>query len=315
MRNILPAIVLLSLTLGASCQDLRKVKVSVAGDDGNPIKDAKVTIGFLGSLPHQTEKKIGLTTQNGVFEASGTAMLRMGVLVEKDGYYLTQSERLSREENHDLHCKIRKMENPIPLFARKFSGRIPNLKQPHGFDFKKGDWVAPHGKGEIADIFFTVHVVEQEKGGLIGRLGVTFSSSSEGVCKVDANSGYLSGSDLKMPNKAPLGGYVPKMEREIKGGQYETQERNIGWFVRSRFVSMPDGEAQHNYAKLTRDVNVFVGGGRFLPEDQRREQPQEYAVITFVYCFNPEPNDRNLEFDSTRNLLEGLDAADRVLAP
>ena len=118
-----------------------------------------------------------------------------------------------------------------------------------------------------------------------------------------------------MPNNAPLINYIPKVEREIKGGQYETQERDVGWFVRSRFVNMPDGKDQHNYAKLTSDVNVFVGGGRFLPEDRRSEEPQEYAVISFVYCFNPEPNDRNLEFDSKRNLLEGLDAADRVLAP
>ena len=35
----------------------------------------------------------------------------------------------------------------------------------------------------------------------------------------------------------------------------------------------------------------------------------------FTYYLNPTPNDRNMEFDPTRNLLTGLKEAEKVSVP
>lgn len=38
-------------------------------------------------------------------------------------------------------------------------------------------------------------------------------------------------------------------------------------------------------------------------------------IVLFTYYLNPTPNDRNLEFDPKRNLLQGLKATERVESP
>ena len=42
---------------------------------------------------------------------------------------------------------------------------------------------------------------------------------------------------------------------------------------------------------------------------------REGAGVIITYYFNPTPNDRNLEFDGTNNLLKGLSSLEQVYTP
>jgi hypothetical protein len=315
MKTITNLLLSLLLITTASCQEARTVKVTITEEDGTPIKGASATVIYLGYGKDGKNEKIGLTNEQGKFEASGTTSGRMHVRVEKGGYYTTNSDRLSRKKDHDVTYVLRKIKNPIPLYAKRFKGKIPSIGNKHGFDFEVGDWVAPHGKGKQSDLFFKANIVENEDLKFAGKLEITFPHEKEGAFAVNDKNGYLPSSKLVMPNEALEKGYQRKIERIEFGYQNDNKERNTSYFLKTRAQLTEQGDHIFNYSKLGNGIDFMMSGGKFLEEAYRKKHPDELGVVTFIYYFNPTPNDRNLEFNPKQNLFKGLDSMDRVNEP
>ena len=71
-----------------------------------------------------------------------------------------------------------------------------------------------------------------------------------------------------------------------------------GYFLRVRVVKRDDEIIQANYAKINEEIHFDPRG-----------------IISFSYYFNPQINDRNLEFDTDKNLLKDLETTEQVKLP
>jgi hypothetical protein len=299
----------------ACCQEIRTVKVAATEEDGKPIEGVDVTITFMGQSGPQTQRITGKTDVSGVFQASGRPELRMYVRLEKDGYYTTDSDRLSRTQDHNLTYVLRKIQRPIPLYAKKFRSKLPKLGVEVGFDFEVGDWVAPYGGGRFSDILVTASVKHVGTDSPSGSVKISFPNPEDGVFTVDEVTGYRPRSQLIMPHLAPETVYVPDVSREESGYQNESKPKNVSYFLRTRSREVTPGKFAHNYAKFQDGFKFVMGGGVFLEEPYRTKHPEEYGLVEFTYYYNPTSNDRNLEFDTKQNLFKNLDPTEQVHEP
>jgi len=308
-------LIMLIVCSGASCQPVRTVNVTVLDDDQQPVEGAEVLVGFYGSQPHHTIMKKGSSDEHGTFSASGSPRLAMMVKVNKEGYYESSKDRLVREKDHDITLILRKRGSQISLVARKVRIKLPGLEKGYGYDLHAGDWVHPHGEGEVSDLIFKASVIEGHAGKLGGRLEVAFTNEGNGVSVVNLLNGYLPDSKMKMPNLAPEGPYESKVVRMEFGYQNLEKPKYTSYFFRTREESEEGGNVTYHYSKLLDGIDFYMGGGRFLKEPARSKHPDEYAAIDFIYYFNPNRGDRNLEFDRKRNQAEILKNWERVNNP
>ena len=308
--------VFLALLSGAACQEIRTVSVTVVEEDGTPVVGAKVTIEFLGHSGEDDREVVAETDSKGHHSARGSSIHGPQVFVEKEGYYKSYIGRLSRKEDHNLRVVLRRKINPIPLYAKKFGGKVPSLGAQHGFDFSAGDWVQPHGTGTNPDILIKVVMLHanENQGKIGGKLEVTFPNEDEGIAAVNMRNGFLPHSALKVPNQAFVLGYEMKYSRIENGYQNEGKEVHTAFYIRCR-KQEGTGEPKFNYAKLRTGFYFNMGGGAFLEEIYRKKSPGEYGYVEFTYCFNPNANDRNLEFDPSQNLFKDLEPEEMVREP
>jgi len=135
-----------------------KVTLKIVDDNGKPVADAKTVVGY------GTNHITGLTDTNGIFFASHRdKSYSLGFLVTKDGYYLTRQtydlgwayQYNEAKWNPTETIVLRKIGNPISMYAKRQEMKFPKLDEPVAFDLMTGDWVTPYGKGEHVDMFFT----------------------------------------------------------------------------------------------------------------------------------------------------------------
>lgn len=297
----------LSLVIAAP-EGVRTVSVTVVGDDRSPISDAQVKVAFLGYSGDE-DRIIMAIGEKGRYSVSGSAALRINVAVEKEGYYKSYIERLNRKKDHDLEVVLRRKDSPRPLYARDAFLRFPANRTWLGYDLKAGDWVAPHGEGKVVDAEFRC---DTEKTGIRdarGSLDIRFPEGA-GLCRVSEEDGYLPRSEMKMPHEAPEGGYGPTLRRVEESFRNRNAETNIGYFLRSRVLLDPEDRVVFaHYGKILGDV-------KFSPRWKTESDGSDrFATVWFTYYFNPEANERNLEFDPGRNLFGELDPGERVAEP
>lgn len=306
------AYLILSLTFAgiASCQEIRTVEVTVTEENGTPIENVDTTVTFLGYSGETTQHKSGLTDANGVFQASGEPQLRMYVRLEKEGYYKSESGRLGRTQNHEVTFILRKIVNPVPLYAREVTIGFPVNREWIGYDFEVGDWVKPHGGGKIKDALFRCDTEKTGERRGKGEFEINFKED-EGL-SLEADR-FLQASELKMPHEAPVNGYNPVFSRRSNSYHDKNFKDDIGYFFRSRVEKQADKIVSSNYGKI-------MGNIRFDPRESgwhvsHKNKPKSFATISFTYYFNPTPNDRNLEFDQKRNLFTDLESTEQVREP
>jgi hypothetical protein len=196
------------------------VTFTVVDEAGQPIAGATASVGYFSkSRPSSID---GQTDTNGVFKASHAAKSGiLGFSAQKAGYYTT------RERSYDLGFKydparwnptprliLRKIGNPIPMYAKKQELTISKDDEPLGFDLMAGDWVTPYGKGSHTDILFEVHrhinerefdanlaIIFPNKGDGIVAMPAEAAANSEFVTsRAAAESGYGSALDLQYSN-------------------------------------------------------------------------------------------------------------------
>lgn len=255
---------------------------------------------------------------------------------------------LQKIKKIELPLIMRKVKKPIPLYAKKFSAVIPIYNKPVGFDFEAGDWVAPYGTGKSSDMLLdfrrmlvgyvgdikyedmvsdleSIHSDNPRKketyfkgleklygkmdrsdyrqsinlnvGKWDGKLAISFANTLEGIS--NAKKDYCQYSKLTMPHEAYMEGYSKVLHLEINNYEPKNTPPDPAYFVRTRVTLHEKGEiATANYAKITSPIH-FDPRGR----------------IEFTYAFNPTINDRNLEFDTSKNKFVDLKFEESVINP
>jgi len=112
---------------------------------------------------------------------------------------------------------------------------------------------------------------------------------------------------MKMPHLAPKSGYNQLPTLMIEQATFEDSSeigKADGYFFRTRVKREGDKVVSANYGNLVGRINyrpAQLDGPWWGDKD--KDAPT-FGSIEFTYYFNPTPNDRNLEFDVERNLLE-----------
>jgi len=303
--------VITNLTIGAYAQPTLvkhewRVTLKVVDEAGQPIAGAKAGIGYFTNSIGTAIR--GLTDTNGIFLASHDAYSgELGFAAEKKGYYPTRKPSYDLGFTYDparwnptITLVLKKIGDPIPMYAKREEMKCPTEDEPIGFDLMIGDWVAPHGKGKNIDMLFTVHRKLVSERAYSANLTVTFPNRGDGIAV--APSEPNTGSDFKTPRVAVENGYEPELVLH-----YSTTERSesvFGYFIRVRTVLGENGNVKSAlYGKIRGDFRFYAG----------TKAPQ--AGMGFDYYLNPTPNDRNLEFDPKRNLMTNLKPLEGVEAP
>jgi hypothetical protein len=255
----------------------------------------------------------GFTDGEGKATFSGQSNGHIAYGTENDGYYpsyysydFKKAGALGWEPwNPELKIVMRKLENPVPMYARhagmKQEIRVPELNKDIGFDLVVCDWVAPFGEGKIADFVFNLEKNFINTKDYWAVLNLKFSNNNDGIINVKEN--FKDGSVFKLPRFAPDYGYqnAIKFSRSRSGTNrkktYSTEDNYI-FRIRSKEV---DGEIFGLYGKIQGEIEI--GSLRDL-------NPK----INFKYFLNPDGT-KNLEFDSSQNLFKNLPMLEQVKVP
>jgi len=266
------------------------VNVKVVDEKSHPIEGAKVEVIYINPVDSKVDAIF--TGGDGIIKSKGNPELRVRVDVDKEGYYSYRGEKLNKSKNHDLTITLRKVVNPIALYAKKWRLLSPSLGEKIGYDFEVGDWVRPHGIGNAADIFFEVHYDKRHRRDYDYSLSVTFPNSLDGLQDFEG----LETSALRSDHKAPNEGYLATWKQTTQRRPGETKKGNRdpsrNYWLRVRSKADEEGNLiSAHYVKIYGD----------FPDIQ--------------YYFNPTPNDRNLEFDPKKNLFKNLPYDQKVSQP
>jgi hypothetical protein len=301
---------------------IARLTLKAVDEQGNPVADAHVRMSFEGPLnwngsSSQIVSVTGITDQNGAFSGEGHSFDTKGGLIQKAGYYSSSPESYKFEKviggkwqpwNPTLNVVLKRIINPIPMYARKAQIEVPEAAEsaPVGFDLEAGDWVAPHGKGVTSDFLVSLKRQFTDRRNYEAGITITFPNKGDGLQPISPED-VNSGSELKLPRTAPEEGYEPKLATTIGakagGPGHEDAQANRSYFIRTRTVLDSDGNVKSaRYGKIDGDIRLDAINSKT-------------CIMLFTYYFNPTANDRNMEFDPKKNLSANLTADEQVTAP
>jgi len=198
--------------------------------------------------------------------------------------------------NPEVVVVVPRIGNPIPLYTRKTDSIELPEKGPVGFDLMVSDWVAPYGKGAVADFVFEVKTIVpmvSPTEPFESVLTMSFSNEGDGIQSVFASPTERL---FKLPREAPLDRYDPVLTRKFARtsgnsfiGMNLREDQN--YFFRVRTVLDSEGNVVRAlYGKIYGNISWDT-----------LNSPSGH--LQFTYYLNPTPNDRNLEFDVKQNLF------------
>ncbi len=288
-----------------------KATVKILDEAGQPVPGADVTVGYYvpsSDASIASSSKKGRTDTNGLFYASEkSTSIDLFIGAIKAGYYKTRIEYelgdiFQYQHNPErwtpsVTLPLKRIINPIPMYAKRVNLGMPVFDKPVGFDLEIGDWVAPSGKGVKTDITFTGHLAKRAEDDFDWQLIVRFPNAGDGIQTFEKHSHPPGqGSTLRSPHNAPESGYQAEWvksnsRRPGEPSVYHLDE-NLNFFFRVRTVLDEKGNVKSaQYGKIYGDF------------------------LDFTYYLNPTPNDRNVEFDPNQNLLKKLRSTEQVAAP
>ena len=332
----IPLLIILLGCLGMAALKPPSGKVTMTvrciDDTGAPVGGANVQISF-EQAKGGFDTKEGVSDKDGYFSHQAEVFTRIYLKASEEGYYQYDQDakpyRMAEDlavlkngepvyEDQQVDLVLKRIKNPTALRGKfSFSVEVPRLNEPLGFDMEAMDWVAPHGSGRKTDLFFEVTGYFNKPEDRQSKLRLSFPNEGDGVVFFPIN--HKRGSELKSDYLAPEEGY-----REIKtwyrnyvitnpmhtpeesvGNVVNEFSKDVGAFLRLRTELDEYGEViRANYAKLYGDPtfswNIRTGEG----------------AIHFRHAyFNPEVNNRNLEFDRGNNLFGDLPQKHRPRFP
>jgi len=319
-----------SLLLG--CQTLGRdpllgLTFRVIDDEGRPVEGAHVSFGGTRRPQHAAEGGQGvaikgLTDAQGLFsgELEVWDATQAGYSVEKAGHYPARQISYSAKPavrgrwqpwNPTIEVVLKRIKNPVPMYARKVETKVPEFDQPIGFDLVLSDWVAPYGKGQEADFIFLAQREVKSDREYDGSLTVRFAREGDGLLPWENHRPEATG--LRMPYQAPEEGYLSEITwRENRGKNaagdemvFSSVSKTMNYFIRVRTKHDAQGRlASAQYGKIHGDIRWFIG------------TQASKSGLAFTYYLNPDGT-RNVEYDPQRNLLRPAGSRDRAydLAP
>jgi hypothetical protein len=315
-----------------SCGQVPTIKatIEVVDQDGKPVKDATVEMGFWGG-PNGSEygskatSKKQQTPASGVVEIEGeNTMGESGIIVSKSGYYEAWAKyrapqlKNGRWEpwNQRVRMQLKEIRNPIPMYVFRDATSSPVVAfwfpsnqpdGPVGFDFFRQDLVTPHGKGQVADVTLTRESGPEKESG--SYLVMRFTNPLDGIAGPFESELH---SKFKSDYEAPQQGYLREFRFEngslriFQNEQAKTSftekstiDRTNCWFA-LRLRSKVDDNGRLiscHYGKIVDYPNAGV----------LLVKPFTSSMSNLCYYINPTPNSRNLEWDTKTNLFEGVD--------
>ncbi len=313
--------------------------VTVIDDEGHPVSNATVHVGFTaGHVVFAEGKSCNYEGRTG---KDGKAVVRFNGgssdvywSVNADGYYSSDvlketflievtpippvfySVVMLEHEKHG-EAKLYRKKNPQPMYAysREMKIRSPETNGRYGFDLQYFDWLPPQGKGKVADFYY----VRERPDETNLTVKAKWHKSSFYLFK-DGESGYPKRGDV-----------VGRIEFNENCGAYIGRQTGC-----ESFPSVYCVDVNREYLRSFPISIVGNGGNASWLEEGTVIGPEEYMVIrSRVKCdengkivsanyskilgsfgltysvgveesvFNPRPNDTNLEFDPERNLYQG----------
>lgn len=290
-------------------------------EDNHPISGVSVKMWFKDRLEHKDVILRGETDSNGVFAGQGRigADGMLGLYITKSGYYLGGAPvPIFREVDSLNHWQpwgatyeavLRKIENPIAMYARKVSAEIPMAGQPCGFDLMIADWVAPYGRGKTAD--FVVTLTNRRLDSWFDydvSATVSFSNRLDGLQETSLPKAFAL-SAFKWPRQAPESGYQQSFFARSSWFPQGSGKLPIRTFKDGQAYFFRVRTAESN-GQIVSALYGKIDGGIIL-------EPREAKLckIWFLYYLNPTPLDRNMEFDLTKNLFANLKDEERPRDP
>jgi hypothetical protein len=181
-------LLLITITLRASAQIKHdwKITLKVVDEAGLPLAGITTHTYFL-----LTNEIVGLTDSNGIFIASHhDGSENLAFAVDSQGYYPVRLPyHLGRnftpvKWDHEQTIILKRIGQPIPMYAKVENAKITVEDQPIGFDLMLGDWTAPYGKGSNVDLLFSVHrqIVNEKE--YTAELKLTFPNAGDGIAVV-----------------------------------------------------------------------------------------------------------------------------------
>jgi hypothetical protein len=286
-----------------------KLTIKVLDEDGRSLSNMPVHVWLSESAVRD-----GQTDSDGLFVAEGPCTIKdIPISIVKPGYYdskLTYSypnyvsvkDHKWQPWNPVVTAMVRRIVNPMPMYAKKVHTVIPALDQFIGYDLVKGDWLAPYGDGAVADVLFQMKKRYVDIRNFDSFLDIVLTNKVDGLQETTLAAFHPS--EFKLLRFAPIGGYViTNSHLSESSTNYFRPNEQQSFYFRVRTVTNESGEVTSaHYGK----IRGYIGF------DVRREKT---GTISFVYYLNPTPNDRNLEFDPTRNLFTGLPSREQVREP
>lgn len=285
---------------------LAKLTVKVVDEQHVPIRGARVDFTFMDPTTWKGVPLEGLTDASGCFTGEGGSDSSIGARVHKEGYYSGGFPFEPFRDAKDGHWQpwnptytalLRKIEKPVPVYARAFRElTIPEIQKPCGFDLEVGDWIAPYGKGKVADFIVIAQREYENRDKFNVSALISFSNPMDGIQEVKLPEEWHL-CEFKWPRTAPETGYQSilstRFGTEPGKGFFSTASENQAYFFRVRTVEQYGRIVSALYGKIKGGINL-----------EGRET--KTCTMAFTYYLNPTPLDRNMEFDLKRNLFTNL---------
>ena len=305
---------------------LSKITFVVKNDAGQPVANVVVEGCFPSFSDPAHDGFQGYTDTNGMFVAEGDAMISVYARFNNSGYYSTTIEpnrdprvkhRWEKGWDHDrwdvvIPVLLKRIKKPIPMYAkvvenpyldmRRRDNRW-NLEDKASYDLSMGDFLPPHGKGEIPDYEFKWKMTApagNKQGGVDYETlcEILMTNVVDGICKgkADGNFGGMRGSSYISAYESPTDGYTNAVSfyRNVRDNKADSNDdKHYLYYFRIRTQTNEMGQVTNAlYGKIYGQING-----------------------NFTYYLNPTPNDRNLEFDPKQNLFKNLKSTGQVTTP
>jgi len=293
-----------------------KITLKVVNNDGHIVTNANVAVYFANQLFRNREYYKGVTDENGCFTAKGMSQGDILYQITKRGYYKTSESYWFTKEgtaerdklrpwivrytpwNPTLEVILKEIRNPIPMYVNTPKIILPKRDKLYEFDMLVADIVEPYGKGTHGDIGLRYSLKKQSTLNFSNCLEISVLSLYDGfeVLNKDNYSSYRSkylASRNSYTNRISL--TVLRTSQDIIKNEVFDHSKYI--VFRTRTVTDVNGNITNAY------YGKIYGKIDYGSVSVKNGSNSSQCAVKFKYYFNPNPNDRNLEWNGS-NLFD-----------
>ena len=309
---------------------------------GNPLANVSVGAGFTMDAGPVWENRFKYDHKQFITDANGVCKISGKSNCGKAGCYIRQPPQgfykpvcgsslrfkgksffgVWQPDNLVVTLRLDRVEKPIPLFVKRVE--LTNFRKGIGgfdgtnfvvrYDLMKGDWLAPYGKGETADLEFKAvleikgkerkfrYASRKVEDVLFYELATDISpcSTNDALSKVQikedaglkiriVNDDFSSRQIVRSQGKRKI--IRPKFPNEWDCEYYSNYNKSqcYKFRVRSRYDEKGNLKEAY-YGKIYGDFEI------------QGDEKRGITSISFLYYLNPTSLDRNLEWDMKNNL-------------